>query len=67
MRLHTIVALTDFSPATEHALERAALLASASGLLGGRLWLDVRPGWCEPAVLWMLLCPLERFLHHHLL
>lgn len=32
----------------------AALLASASGLLGGRLWLDVRPGWCEPAVLWML-------------
>ncbi|ADV01235.1 universal stress protein [Alicycliphilus denitrificans] len=31
MRLHTIVALTDFSPATEHALERAALLASAHG------------------------------------
>ncbi len=31
MRLHTIVALTDFSPAAEHALERAALLAGAHG------------------------------------
>ena len=31
MRLHTIVALTDFSLAAEHALERAALLAAAHG------------------------------------
>ncbi len=31
MRLHTIVALTDFSPAAEHALERAALLAGVHG------------------------------------
>ena len=31
MRLHTIVALTDFSSAAEQALERAALLAGAHG------------------------------------
>ena len=31
MRLNTIVALTDFSLAAEHALERAALLAAAHG------------------------------------
>lgn len=31
MHLHTIVALTDFSPAAEQALERAALLAGAHG------------------------------------
>lgn len=31
MRLHTIVAVTDFSPAAEQALERSALLACAHG------------------------------------
>ena len=33
----------------------AALLGAASGLLGGRVQVEVRPGWSEPAVLWLLL------------
>ena len=33
----------------------AALLGTASGLLGGRLWVEVRAGWTEPAIIWMLL------------
>lgn len=33
----------------------AALLGTASGLLGGRVQVEVRPGWVEPAVLWLLL------------
>jgi hypothetical protein len=33
----------------------AALLGTASGLLGGRVWVEVRPGWSEPAILWLLL------------
>jgi hypothetical protein len=33
----------------------AALLGVASGLLAGRLQVEVRPGWVEPAILWVLL------------
>ena len=33
----------------------AALLGTASGLLGGRVQVEVRPGWVEPAILWLLL------------
>jgi len=33
----------------------AALLGTAAGLLGGRLQVEVRPGWAEPAILWLLL------------
>lgn len=33
----------------------AALLGVASGLLAGRLQVEVRPGWVEPAIVWMLL------------
>lgn len=33
----------------------ASLLGTASGLLGGRLQVEVRPGWIEPAILWLVL------------
>ena len=32
-----------------------ALLGAASGMLGGRAWLEVRPGWSEPGVVNIVL------------
>jgi len=32
-----------------------ALLGAGAGMLGGRIWLEVRPGWTEPGILWITL------------
>ena len=50
MRLHTVVALTDFSTAAEHAVDRAAQLAAAHQARLHLLYAAIQSSWQIPFV-----------------